>query len=143
MVHPADEEAQVNEEQLRILREGIRKQPHYGEKTWLEMTRPARQRLLNAAYTAEQGLSLQIKEARRILEDHSEIRRALPDLKGEVLTEAQGILVSKEQHFAALDLQAAFDASREAWLLVPTFKRHELRDKQLKKQALKLIQVMV
>lgn len=126
MVHEADEEAPLR----------------FGQRDWQQMKRLDRQKLLTTAYSAERRLTLQIGEAKRILEDHSELRRALPDLRGEVHAEAASILGSDELHLAATDLKEAFNTAREAWLRVPTFKRHELWDIKLKKRALKMLKVL-
>lgn len=132
MVHEDDEKAQV-------IQDLIQRQPHYGAKAWKEMPRIQRQQLMEAAYRAEQGLALQIAEAKQVLNDHSEIRRSLPNLKGEVREEARQILNSDNREQAASNIRAAFDASREAWKNVPTFIRHKHWDTKLKKQALKII----
>lgn len=132
MVHEHDEEAQV-------VRDLIRRQPHYKQKAWEEMPRLERQKLMDAALSAERGLTLQIAEAQRILDDHSEIRKSLPRLQGEIREEARTILNSNEKERVASDLRSAFNASREAWLEVPTFMRHKSWDTKLKKRALKLI----
>lgn len=123
----------------RDLRELVRRQLHYRERSWQEMPRIKRQQLMEAAYRAEQGLALQIAEAKQVLQDHYEIRRSLPNLKSKVRNEARQILNSPEREQTASDVKAAFDASREAWKHVPTFVRHKHWDTKLKKQALKII----
>jgi len=132
MVHGDDPQAP-------LIRDLIRNQPHYKKKAWQEMPRIKRQQLMEAAYSAEQALALQIAEAKQTLSDHSEIRRSLPKLKGEVRSEARQILNSNEREVAAANVRAAFNASRDAWHQVPTFIRHKHWDSRLKKQALKVI----
>ena len=142
MVHKDDKEASVNAEQDKLLKEAVAKhelKTHFGKEAWQRMQRLERQTLLRAAYRAEQALSIQLLDAQRTLEDLSEIRRALPGLRGEVLKEAKGILSSNEKDQALLNVKDAFDAAREAWLQTPAFIRHQSRDRKLKKQAIKLM----
>jgi len=110
------------------------------ERDWRRANRQLRRALVTRAYDAEKRLLLAISVLRDLLKEHAEIRRNIESLHGEVLREAMTILDSNEIQVAVEDLRVAFNECRDAWLLLPSFKRHELRDRKLKKQAKKMLE---